>query len=101
MDHKIQNIVQKQVDILTEVARILYAQDTSFTPFPVISECVEKFVLTQLFQKLFCQTRSEAKKDAYLYLKILKLKEFLKPQHLDIPKDLIDEEAWLNAKKGI
>jgi hypothetical protein len=99
-ENKIISIVQQQVDTLTDVARLLYSQDSTFVPVPLISECVEKFVLTHLHAKLFCPRRFEAKHDAYLYSKIVALQKFLRPQHLDIPTELIDSDAWEKSAKG-
>lgn len=64
-------------------------------------EGLEKYVMTKLFDRTFGTSAEDASTDAEISEKIGLLQQFVKPQHLDIPKVLHSEASWLLAVKEL
>ncbi|TVU44077.1 hypothetical protein EJB05_03506 [Eragrostis curvula] len=58
-------------------------------------EGLEKYVMTKLFDRTFGSSVEDAVADMEISNKIGLLQQFVKPQHLDIPKVLQNEASWL------
>ncbi|XP_062212973.1 vacuolar protein sorting-associated protein 9A-like isoform X2 [Phragmites australis] len=64
-------------------------------------EGLEKYVMTKLFNRTFGSSAEDAITDMEISEKIGLLQQFVKPQHLDIPKVLHNEASWLVAVKEL
>ncbi|XP_057469619.1 vacuolar protein sorting-associated protein 9A-like isoform X2 [Actinidia eriantha] len=63
-------------------------------------EGLEKYVMTKLFSRTF-GSPEDAKIDQEISDKIRLLQQFLRPEHLDIPKVFHSEASWLLAEKEL
>ncbi|XP_015690192.2 vacuolar protein sorting-associated protein 9A-like isoform X2 [Oryza brachyantha] len=64
-------------------------------------EGLEKFIMTKLFDRTFASSAEDVKADMEITEKIGLLQRFVRPHHLDIPKVLHNETAWLLAVKEL
>uniref|UniRef100_A0A0D9ZFM6 VPS9 domain-containing protein n=1 Tax=Oryza glumipatula TaxID=40148 RepID=A0A0D9ZFM6_9ORYZ len=64
-------------------------------------EGLEKYIMTKLFDRAFASSAEDAKSDIEISEKIGLLQHFVRPHHLDIPKLLHNEAAWLLAVKEL
>lgn len=64
----------------------------------VIGECVEKYLVTRLYDHLFCPNKTND--DIQLFHKISLLKKFISAEHLDIPSQYVDSTLWSVAQQG-
>ncbi|KAL3682685.1 hypothetical protein R1sor_000707 [Riccia sorocarpa] len=65
------------------------------------SEGLEKYLMTKLHAKAFCPLPEDAEIDEKLTEKMTILQEFIRPEHLDIPKNSQNETSWLLAQKEL
>ncbi|KAF0912432.1 hypothetical protein E2562_014071 [Oryza meyeriana var. granulata] len=56
---------------------------------------LEKYAMTKLFDRTFASSAEDVKTDMEISEKIGLLQRFVRPHHLDIPKVLHNETAWL------
>lgn len=64
-------------------------------------EGLEKYVMTKLFSRTFSSSPEDAKIDQEISEKLYLLRNFLRPEHLDIPPVLHNEASWLLAEKEL
>uniref|UniRef100_A0A0E0P3R7 VPS9 domain-containing protein n=1 Tax=Oryza rufipogon TaxID=4529 RepID=A0A0E0P3R7_ORYRU len=64
-------------------------------------EGLEKYIMTKLFDRAFASSAEDVKSDMEISEKIGLLQHFVRPHHLDIPKLLHNEAAWLLAVKEL
>ncbi|KAF0912437.1 hypothetical protein E2562_014072 [Oryza meyeriana var. granulata] len=64
-------------------------------------EGLEKYIMTKLFDKTFASSAEDVRTDIEISEKIGLLQHFVRPHHLDIPKILHNEAAWLLAVKEL
>eukprot|EP01018_Ginkgo_biloba_P022990 Gb_16431 [translate_table: standard] len=64
-------------------------------------EGLEKYLMTKLFTRTFASLPEEAKCDQEISEKMGLLKQFLRPEHLDIPPNFQNETSWLLAQKEL
>uniref|UniRef100_A0A0D3FR84 VPS9 domain-containing protein n=1 Tax=Oryza barthii TaxID=65489 RepID=A0A0D3FR84_9ORYZ len=64
-------------------------------------EGLEKYIMTKLFDRAFASSAEDVKSDMEISERIGLLQHFVRPHHLDIPKLLHNEAAWLLAVKEL
>ncbi|KAJ6816411.1 uncharacterized protein M6B38_416625 [Iris pallida] len=90
----------------------LMAMETNIRKHPLWINCtdeerdtavegLEKYVMTKLFNRTFASSPGDAKSDMKISKKICLLQQFIKPDHLDVPKVLQNEASLLYAAKEL
>ncbi|WOK96535.1 vacuolar protein sorting-associated protein 9A isoform X1 [Canna indica] len=64
-------------------------------------ECLEKYIMTKLFNNTFPSSTEDLKLDLEISEKVSLLQHFIKPDHLDVPRVLQNEASWLFAAKEL
>ncbi|KAG6546621.1 hypothetical protein Mapa_011810 [Marchantia paleacea] len=64
-------------------------------------EGLEKYLMTKLWPRAFSPVPEDAEIDQRLSEKMTILQEFIRPEHLDIPKNSQNETSWLLAQKEL
>jgi hypothetical protein len=103
-------MVRNQIEQLTNKASFVFCADEKrkrvttnrliLTPDELM-ECVEKYLLAELYELIFCPTAQEQERDEELYLKIACLETFIEPKHLDLPSEYHDNDMWAVARQGV
>lgn len=65
-----------------------------------LTECIEKWVTTELFSVLFCRNPSDIEHDKVLFDRLSSL-AFLTPQHLEIPRKYWAQSVWATAAEEL
>jgi hypothetical protein len=94
-------MVQNQVNLITEEATHHFKRMKVKFTTSIIAECVEKFIMTKLFDVAFTPTEEDARLDRLLAAKIEGLNTFIEIKHLDIPPSFRDESLWSVAQEGM
>ena len=61
---------------------------------------LEKYLMTKIYHKTFAVSALDRERDEALSVRMAAL-NFIKPQHLDIPRAFQDEKSWLLAMKEL
>eukprot|EP01114_Cavostelium_apophysatum_P016201 TRINITY_DN4553_c0_g1_i1.p1 TRINITY_DN4553_c0_g1~~TRINITY_DN4553_c0_g1_i1.p1 ORF type:complete len:642 (-),score=156.84 TRINITY_DN4553_c0_g1_i1:6-1931(-) len=100
-EEEISQITQNQIglisDELIELHRVYHVR---MAPL-IVSECVEKYLTITIYDHVFAPSISSAKEDEALQRKIFSLSSFLRPEHLDIPKEFVDPDLWSVAQQEL
>ncbi|ERM99753.1 hypothetical protein AMTR_s00099p00124940 [Amborella trichopoda] len=64
-------------------------------------EGLEKYLMTKLFSRTFASSLADVKRDKEISEKICLLQNFVRPEHLDISREIQNETSWLLAEKEL
>lgn len=93
--NKLAEVVHEKIDLLT----ISFSSRTSLKswPKPIISECVEQYILSHTYSVLF----SLKPEDKMLSQRLAQFNTFIELKHLDINENLYDQELWKLAQEHL
>ncbi len=102
-----------EIALLSEEAVNVYKKGKNKMDPMVVTECVEKYLMTNLFPCAFPPSQEFVvsfhdatlglryyQLDQKIYHKISKLQQFLETDHLDIPRVYKNEQLWGIAQQG-
>jgi len=102
-------MVRNQINLLYEKATPLLILDgdhnkglrTSRITFTQeeLMDCIEKYLMVQLYDYVFCSTDESKKRDEQFFIKMSLLSTFLLPSHLDIPSNYVNMDMWSVAQE--
>ncbi|XP_072992489.1 vacuolar protein sorting-associated protein 9A-like [Typha latifolia] len=64
-------------------------------------EGLEKYVMTKLFNRVFASVPEDVTSDEELFEKMALLRQFVRPENLDIKPEFQNETSWLLAQKEL